>query len=160
MVKPLGILAALAVAILVAAPSALGEEPTREAYVTQIEPICKRDTERSQRILEGARERINKRQLIPAGNQFLRASETFGEAIRKIVAVSRPPADDARLRKWFEFLRIVKMRLRQLGKTLKEEERLKATHASIKLERSSNAANNVGFVFGFHYCRLTRSRFG
>jgi hypothetical protein len=160
MKRSLGTLAALAVATLVITAPAQGEEPTRDSYVAEIESICKRDTERSQIILKGAQERIKAQKLIPAGNQFLRVSETFGEAIRKIVAVPRPAADDARLSKWFEFLRIVKVRFRQLGKTLKEEERVKATHASIKLERSANAANNVGFVFGFHNCRLTRSRFG
>ena len=98
--------------------------------------------------------------LAPAGRQFLRVSEAFGEAIKQIVAVPRPLADEERLQKWFKFLRILKMRLRVLGKTLIDGDRLKATHASIKAERTGNAANNVSFVFGFHYCRITRSRFG
>jgi len=154
-----GILAVI-VATLVVAPAALGAEQTREGYVAAVEPICERDTLRSQKILSGAQERIKDQKLVPAGRQFLRVSETFGGAVRKLIAVPRPPADEARLQKWFEFLRIVQSRMRDLGKLLIAEERIKATHASIKLERSSNAANNVSFVFGFRYCRLSRSRFG
>ena len=47
----------------------------------------------------------------------------------------------------------------KLGQALKRSERLKATHATIQLERSANAANNVSFAFQFRYCRLSRSRF-
>ena len=77
----------------------------------------------------------------------------------KLAAVPRPPADDARLLKWFAQLRIVEANLRKLGKALKEEDKIKAAHESIRVERSSNAANNVGFVFEFRACRITPSRF-
>jgi len=156
----LGTLAAALVATLAVVPLAHGVEPTRDSYRERVEPICKRDTLRSRRILRGAQQRIRTQKLVPAGRQFIRASSTFGRAVGQLVRVPRPPADAARLKKWFKFLRIVQMRLRILGKRLVEEERIKATHASINLERSANAANNVSFVFEFDYCRLTRSRFG
>jgi len=155
----LGTLAAALVATLAVAPSAHGAEITRDTYKERAEQICKRDTLRSKRILSGAQQRIRKQKLVPAGRQFTRVSRTFGTAVAQLVRVPRPPADAARLKKWFKFLRIVQMRLRVFGKRLREKERIKATHASIQLERSANAANNVGFVFEFDYCRLTRSRF-
>jgi hypothetical protein len=159
MKQVLGTVAAV-VATLVVAGLAHGAGPqTRAAYVVQVEPICKRNTEASKRILAGASERIKRRRLLPAGNQFVRASRAFGSGIRQIVGVPRPPADEARLQKWFKFLRIVKQRLLKLGQALKRGERLKATHGKIQLERSANAANNVSFAFGFRYCRLSRSRF-
>ena len=49
--------------------------------------------------------------------------------------------------------------LGKVGKALKEENKVKATHEKIRAERSSNAANNVSFVFGFKYCHLTPSQF-
>ena len=58
-----------------------------------------------------------------------------------------------------KFLHIVQTDLRKVGKAFEAEERVRATHEGIRVERASNAANNVGFVFEFHYCRLTRSRF-
>lgn len=157
---PLGTLAVIVVTMLAVVPVAHGVEQTRESYVERVEPICKRDTLRSKRILRGAQRRIKRQKLALAGRQFLRVSRTFGRAIRQIVRVPRPPADDARLRKWFKFLRLLQTRLRVLGKTLIRGDRVRATHASIKAERTGNAANNVGFVFGFRYCRINRSRFG
>lgn len=155
--KTIAGIAATTLAVVTIAHAA--EEPTREGYVAKVETICKRNTSVSQRILKGASERIKKRDLAPAGRQFIHVSIAMGNAIKRIAAVPPPPGDDVRLQKWVKFLGIVKTRLGRLGRELKAGERLKATHESINIERSSNAANNVGFVFGFHYCRLTRSRF-
>ncbi len=156
----LGTIAAVIATLAAAAALAHAAEPqTRAGYVAAVEPICQRDTEASKRILAGAGERIKKRKLEPAGKQFIRASRAFGDGVRQIVAVPRPPADEAKLQKWFKFLRIVRQRLLNLGQALKGGERLKATHEKIQLGRSANAANNVSFAFKFRYCRLTRSRF-
>lgn len=149
----------VAAALAVAAIANAADEPTRESYVAKVEAICKQNVRASQRILKGARARIKKRNLVPAGRQFVHVSIAMENAIKRIAAVPRPPADNTRLQKWIKFLGIVKTRLRRLGKALKAGERLKATHESINVERSSNATNNVGFAFEFHYCRLTRSRF-
>jgi hypothetical protein len=151
---------ALAAAMLVIVAAAHGDEgPTRDEYVSQVEPICKQNTLANERILKGAKDRINQNKLDAAGGQFIRASEAFGKTVRQLVAVPRPAADDARLLKWFGFLKIVKTNLRNIGKSLREGNKIKATHDSIRAERSGNAANNVSIVFGFHYCRLSASRF-
>ncbi|HEY8083632.1 MAG TPA: hypothetical protein VIE64_08790 [Solirubrobacterales bacterium] len=152
---------ATAIAVLVAlAPAAHGaEEPTRESFVAQAEPICERSTRLVKGILEGAKEKVDDDRLPPAGRQFIRASAAFGSAIQQIAAIPRPPADDARLLKWLKFLRIVKTRVANIGKALREEDRIRAEHESIRAEQSGNATNNVGFVFEFRSCRLTRSQF-
>ena len=151
---------AMAVAMLVVVAAAYGEEgPPRDEYVAQVEPICQRNTLANERILKGARDRIKQDKLDTAGGQFIRASEAFGKTVHELVAVPRPAADNARLMKWFHFLGIVKTNLRNVGKSLKEGNKIKATHDSIRAERSGNAANNVSIVYGFHYCRLSASRF-
>ncbi len=66
----------------------------------------------------------------------------------------RPSADSARLEKWFTFLKRVQKNLAKIGKALKHKNRVRASHEKIRTERSSNAANNVSFVFGFKYCHL------
>jgi hypothetical protein len=154
-------LAALVAAALLAAAVAHAEEggPTRPEYVAQVEPICKRNAEDNERILQGARGRVRHHKYRQAAAQFFQASTAFGKAVAAITRVPRPPADDARLLKWFGFLRIVQKNLRKIGKALKEEDRVKAVHETIRAERSGNAANNVGSVFDFHECRLTPSRF-
>ena len=73
--------------------------------------------------------------------------------------MQRPSTDDTRLRKWFKQLHIVQSKLRKLGQALKAGNRIRAAHEQIRVERASNASNNVSFVFEFHYCHLNRSRF-
>lgn len=154
-------IAAVLVAMLaLTAVAFAAEEPTREAYVATVEPICKRDRQAAEKILAGTKDAIRKGRLQVAGRQLIRASRAFNRTIRQLVAVPRPPADDAKLRKWFKFLRIVRDRIRQTGAYYREGKRLQATHESIRVERSGNAANNVSFSLGFRYCRLSRSRLG
>ena len=159
----------LPIALLVAAGTLLGtaaiaaaEGPTptpREEYVSQVEPICQANTEVDKRILKNVQQNVRQGKLKRAGRQFVHVSAAFGSAIGEMMAVPRPPEDEARLLKWFKFLRIVQTDLRKVGEAFKAGERIRATHEGIRVERASNAANNVGFVFEFHYCRLTRSRF-
>lgn len=157
-----GLLAAMVAATLVAGVAYAEEPPTpqtREEYKAQVEPICQRNAEDNKQILKGAQAKVRHNKMRAAGAQFLRASKAFGAAIDEIVAVPRPPADDARLVKWFGFLRIVQKNLRKVAIALKEENRVRANHEVIRAERSANAANNVSSVFRFLQCHLSPSRF-
>jgi len=153
-------IALAAVALVAAGPANAEEPPTpREEYKAAVEPICQANTEANRRILKNVRKKVRRNRLKEAGAQFIHASAAFRNAVNKIVEVPRPPEDDARLRKWFKFLRIVQVDLRKAGKALKARDKIRATHEVIRVERASNAANNVSFVFEFKYCRLTQSRF-
>lgn len=155
------VIATVVFVALAAATVARGaEEPTRETYLATVEPICKRDREASEKILSGTNEAIREGRLKSAGRRLIRASRRFAGTIVQLVAVPRPPADDAKLQKWFGFLRILRDRLRKTGVYYKRGERLKATYETIAAERTANAANNVSFSLKFRYCRLTRSRMG
>jgi hypothetical protein len=151
----------VAAVMLVATGAAQAAEggPSRDEYVAQVEPICEANTLANKRILRNVRGKVRNDKLNVAGNQFIRASNEFRSTIGEIATVPRPPADDARLVKWFGFLKIVAKNLRNLGKALLEGDKIKAAHESVRVERSGNAANNVGFVFDFFYCRITPSRF-
>ncbi|MDX6602375.1 MAG: hypothetical protein QOF13_1577 [Solirubrobacterales bacterium] len=153
---------AVAAATLLLAVPAWAEEPTRDQYREGVEPICQANTEANKRILKNAKDRAKSRvpaKMKEAGAQFIHASVVFGKTVQKLAGVPRPPADDTRLLKWFKQLGIVRTNLRKLGKALKADEEIKAAHEQIRVERASNAANNVSFVFEFHYCRLTAARF-
>ncbi len=152
----------LAVLALLAPAGASAEEgvpPTREEYVAQVEPICQANTEANERILENAKFRAQHGKMKQAAKQFIHASAAFGATVEKIAAVARPPADEPRLLKWFKFLKIVTKNLHEVGTALREEDKIRAAHEGIRVQRSSNAANNVGFVFRFTYCRISASRF-
>ncbi len=161
MKAPLGRLVATLAALLAFAVPAHGAgEQTRESYVATVEPICERDRGAAERILAGTKDAIREGRLDAAGRQLIRASKRFGATIRQLVAVPRPAADEAKLQRWFEFLRIVRDRIRQTGVYYIRSERIRATHESIRVEKSGNAANNVSFSLGFKHCRLGRSRLG
>lgn len=152
---PSGIFAAIALAMLAIAPLAGGEEQTRESYVSQVEPICKANRTANERIMSGARDRVNKNKLKPAGKQFIHLSESFGKLIGQLGGVPAPSADSHRLDRWFEAMKLVKGRLRNVGKYFIAGEKIKGTHESILAERSGLSANNISIVFHFHYCRFS-----
>jgi hypothetical protein len=153
---PLGTLAVIVVALLAIAPLALGEEQTRETYKAQVEPICEANRTTNERIMDGARERVNKGELAVAGKQFIRLSESVGKLIKQLKAVPPPVADTHRVGRWFEQMRLLKSRLRNVGKYFKAGEEIRANHESILAERSGISANNISIVFKFRYCRFGR----
>jgi hypothetical protein len=150
----LGTLAAIAAALLVIAPLAHGEEQTRESYKAQVEPICQANRAANEKIMAGARDRVNKGKLELAGKQFVRVSTSFGGLIKRLVPVPPPPADERRIERWFDSMRLLKQRLRNVGKYYEAGEKIKATHESILAERAGLSANNTSIVFHFHFCRI------
>lgn len=151
-----------AMALLPAATASAEEEPTRAQYVERVDPICQANTEANKRILKNVKTKARSKSpktVRQAGSQFIQASTAFGAAEKKIAAVPRPRADDARLLKWFKHLAIVRTDLRKLGKALQKGEKILAAHEQVRVERGANAANNVSFVFEFKYCHLSASNF-
>ncbi len=151
-----------AMALLSVTNASAEGEPTRAQYVEQVDPICQANTEANKRILKNVKTKARSKSVKTvreAGSQFIQASSAFGKAEKKIAAVPRPPADDARLLKWFNHLDIVKADLRKLGKALQGNEKILAAHEGVRVERAANAANNVSFVFEFQYCHLSPSSF-
>jgi hypothetical protein len=146
--------------MLIVVAAAWGEEgPTREEYVASIDPICKTNIDANKKLLKGVGAIVKAGKLKVAAGRFTEVSSNFGKTIKQIEVIPRPAADSPRLEKWFKFLKIVQMNLAKVGKALREENKIKASHEKIRAERSSNAANNVSFVFGFHYCNLRPGQF-
>jgi hypothetical protein len=150
----MGTIAAVALALLAFAPLAHGEEQTRESYKAQVEPICQANREANEKIMAGARDRVNSGKLQLAGKQFIRVSASFGGLIQQLLPIPAPPADERRVERWFDSMRLLKQRLRLVGKDYEAGEKIKATHESIAAERSGISANNTSIVFHFHYCRF------
>lgn len=133
--------------------------PSRAEYVATVDPICKSTFDTNKRILKPARQLVRADKFKTAAAKFATASKNVGKMIGSIEAVPRPTEDAARLEKWFRFLKIIKTNLGKIGIALKQENEVKANHETIRTERSSNAANNVSFVFKFQYCALKPSQF-
>jgi hypothetical protein len=142
-------------ALLVSAPLALAAEgePTREEYVQRVDVICKKSEKTNSRILKDVKRQVAKKhQFIPAGNRFLRASRSFGRAVKQIAAVPQPSADEAKLGKWVKYLKVERSLLQRIGQALKREQGGKANKLAVQLHRINRRANNTVFSFEFDYC--------
>lgn len=152
--RTLGTFAAIAIAMGAIAPLAHGEEQTRDSYKAQVEPICQANRSANERIMAGARERLSKGKLELVGKQFIRVSGSVGGLIERLVKVPAPTTDETRVEHWLGSIRLLKQRLREVGKYYKAGEKIKAAHESILAERAGLSANNTSIVFRFHYCRF------
>jgi hypothetical protein len=143
----------------VASAEILVNPPSRAEYVSTVDPLCKRAFDSNKKLLKNVRKMVRADKFKPAAAKFQRASKNVGKMVRSIEAVPRPTEDSPRLEKWFKFLKIIKKNIGKIGQALRQENEVKANHESIRTERSSNAANNVSFVFQFKYCALKPSQF-
>lgn len=152
--KPLALLAVMAVATLAVATLVHADGQTRESYKAQVEPLCKANREANERIMAGARARVRRKELDRVGKQFIHVSISFAGLIERLAAVPPPVGDEHRVERWFVSLRVLRQRLRNVGKYYEAGEEIKAAHESILAERSGISANNTSIVLHFHYCRL------
>jgi hypothetical protein len=154
--KTLATIAALAPLALAVAPLAHAEEQTRESYKAQVEPICQANREANERIMAGAKKRIDGNELKPAGKQFFRLSASLGGMIRKLAKVPPPATDSHRIERWLEIIELLKERVRLVGKYFVEGLKIKGNHEAVLAERAGISANNTTIVLHFHYCRFGR----
>ena len=152
---------ALSATLLVVVTSvAAAEAPTRVEYVSRLEGVCKPDAETTQRAMKGARADVSAERLAAAAAKFAKAATIFGSTVKKISVVSRPPADVARLGKWFGYLKNQETYLRQITVQLRSGHNIRAQRLTARFIHNGNLANNVVLAFGFNYCSFKFSRYG
>jgi hypothetical protein len=146
--------------LLPAVAAAAAEAPTREEYVTQLEQVCKPDAEATQRAMKGARGDVRAERLTAAAAKFAKAASIFGSTVRRISAVPRPPADAAKLGRWFGYLNAQKSYLQRITAQLRADHAVPAQRLTARFIHNGNLANNVVLAFGFDYCSFKFSRYG
>src|ERR1700742_4953924 len=151
--------AAVAVLVLVICGAAFAAEVSREEYKDAAEPICKASTKANEGILAGVRKEVKKGQLKTAAVKFAKASKEQAQTLRELEALPRPSADEARLTKWFSYLKIEAELFATAGKKLKAGDKAGADHITVKLAQNANKANLQVLPFEFHYCRQEPSKF-
>jgi hypothetical protein len=149
------LLVALAVPALAAAAA-----PTRDEYVAGLEGICKPKALATQRAMKGARADLSAERLAVAAGKFGRASTIFGATVKRIAAVPPPPADTAKLGKWFAYLRRQEDYLKRIVADLRAGRATPAQRLTARFIHNGNLANNVVLDFGFEYCAFKFSRYG
>lgn len=151
--------AALALVLMVPAAAIAGEEPTREEYAAEVEPICKRDTEANEKILKGVRAQVTHGKLKQAAARFAKASSALRGAVRELRAVTRPTEDRATLGNWLGYLGEEAKLLGETGTKLRHGDKRGALVLSSALVKTANKANAEVLEFPFHYCRSSPSKF-
>ena len=152
--------AVFAATLLLAATAAAAEAPTRAEYVSRLEGVCKPDAEATQLAMKGVRVDVNDERLALAAGKFAKATAIFGSTVKRISAVPRPPADTAKLSRWFGYLKAQESYLKQITVQLKAGHGIKAQRLTARFIHNGNLANNVVLAFGFDYCSFKFSRFG
>lgn len=152
--------AALVAGLLLAVTAAAATAPTREEYVARLESICKPDTEATQRAMKGARADISAERLALAAGKFAQATSIFGSTVKKIAPVPRPPADAAKLSKWFGYLKAQESYLGQITAQLRADHAIQAQRLTARFIHNGNLANNTVLAFGFDSCSFKFSRYG
>jgi hypothetical protein len=158
--KSIPLLLLAIVALVAAVSAAAAEAPTRGEYVDRLEAICKPDALATQRVMKGARADIKAERLTPAAAKFAQATSIFGGTVKQIFAVPRPPADVAKLGKWFTYLKRQESYLQQITVQLRQEHAIQAQRLTARFIHNGNLANNVVLAFGFNYCSFKFSRYG
>jgi hypothetical protein len=153
-------LAALAVALLIATGASAAEAPTRDQYVAQLESVCKPDAEATRRAMQGARADIRQERLAVAAEKFAAATSIFGSTVTEIAAEPRPAGDEAKLTKWFGYLKKQEAYLRQITAQLRADHAVQAQRLTARFIHNGNLANNVVLAFGFEFCSFKFSRYG
>jgi hypothetical protein len=153
----IGAATALALALVVCG-AAFAAEVNREEYKEAAEPICKSSAKANEQILAGVRAEVKKGQLKTAATKFAKASQAQARTLKELEALPRPSADEARLTKWFSYLKIEAELFATAGKKLKAGDKAGAQHVFTKLSLNINKANNEVLPFGFNYCRLNAAK--
>jgi hypothetical protein len=153
----------LAIVVLVlglaCASLASAAEVTRETYKEAVEPICETNTKANEKILGGVRQEVKAGKLKTAGAKFSQAAAALEKALKQIEGVAKPSADEAKLGKWFGYIKDEAGLFKSGASALKAGDKHAAQSIVAKLTHDATLANNEVIAFGFRYCRLEPSRF-
>lgn len=154
------IAAALLAGLLLTASAAAAQTPTRDEYVERLEAICKPDNEATQRAMKGARADIQAERLAVAAAKFAKATRIFSGTVRGMEAAPEPPADRAKLGRWFGYLDDQRGYLHGVTTQLRAGRTIKAQRQIARFIHAGNLANGVVLPFGFDACTFKFSRYG
>jgi hypothetical protein len=153
------VVGAISALALIVCGAAFAAEVSRDEYKDAAEPICKSNTLANERILAAVPKEVKEGKLKPAAAKFAKAAAGQAKALRRLESLGRPAPDEARLAKWFSYLKIEAELFATAGKKLAAGDKAGAEHIVTKLTLNGNKANNEVLPFGFRYCRLETAKF-
>jgi hypothetical protein len=148
-----GVLAAIAIALSIAAPSAGAQiSLARAQYISQADPICATGIRAVKKDLKGVSSDIFELRGDKAARKFRRAKRPFGDMIDALAALRPPDADASLIASWLGELRDQQPLVRRLIRALKRDVDKRARIALFKLERASRATEQLVVGYGFQAC--------
>lgn len=153
------VLLAACAAVLVTAAFAAADTAERAEYKAQVEPICKKNQQESNRYLSGVKNLVKHDKLKQAGTAFSKAALALEKAQKQLAAVPQPPEDAAKLGKWLSEIKAEVTLMRQIASKFKAGNKSKGSSLAVKLQDNATKANNGVLVFGFNYCKIDPSKY-
>jgi len=155
--KTITLLTALAMLLAAGAASAAEVSPTE--YKEQVEPICKRDTEANEKILDGVRANVKAGKLEKASRQLSAAAKALKQAYGQLSKVSKPALDATRLTKWLQGVKTEAELFEATSTKLAKNEKNAAQRMIVRLQSNATKTNNQVLDYEFRYCRLQPNKF-
>jgi hypothetical protein len=156
--RKLVVLFVIATALLGAVPS-IAAETTPKEFKEAVEPICKTNREANEKVLDGARQNVQKGELKKASRQLFGAAKALKRARTQLLGVPKPAEDAARLTKWLKGIKTEVELLESTGKKLAEGDKNGALKMIIRLKSNANKTNNLVLDYEFRYCHINPSEF-
>jgi len=153
------ILSLVAMGALLAAVPASATTPAQTEYKEKVEPICKVNTEANEKILKGVRQKVKSGKYDAAAKQFTAAAKALKKARTQLVAVPKPPEDEAKLTKWLAYAKTETQLFETIARKLHNDEATAAQKMVVRLVSTARQANNQVLEYEFRYCRFQPSKF-
>jgi hypothetical protein len=131
----------------------------RPEYKEQVEPICKKNKEASDRLLKGVKKLVKEDKLKQAGTAFKKAAAALEKAHKELSAVEKPAADTAKLTKWLSEIKAEVALMKTISAKFNAGNKSKATSLAVKLQNNANKANTGVIAFGFNYCKIDPAKY-
>jgi hypothetical protein len=149
------LLAAVAACLLLptlAAGQGYETDPTRDQFVAQADPKCKRANAKSNKQFKPVEKLVKKGKYKAAGEKLIRGEEYQLKLYKQLGKLDRPPADAKTIGKWLKGLKQGSKSWVGAGKDLKKK-KFKAVGAGLEeAEALFKKASKKVKGFGFQYC--------
>lgn len=154
------LLAPVAVALLLLGVSAsVALALDRAEYVATVEPICKKDKEANDKILDGVHKLVKENKLGPAAQKFSRAAKALKRARLELLKVEKPADDAAKLTQWLAGVKTEAELFEAVSRKLAHGEKTAAQKMVVRLVSNAKKTNNLVLSFNFRYCVFEVSKY-
>jgi hypothetical protein len=144
--------ALLALPAFAAAQGGYDTDPTREEFVAQADPKCKKANAKSNKEFETVEKLVKKGKYKAAGEALVKGEEFQLKLYKKVGKLDRPPDDAKTIGKWLKGLKAGSKTWVDAGKDLKKK-KFKAAGAGLdEAEKQFKKANKKVKGFGFRFC--------